>query len=182
MDITPFVESLRRDLVAAAGAGGDGACAAAERLALVLDPATRLALMEAVSQAAAEITAEMPSGSVDVRLAGRELEFVVELDTVDDPTSARQAPAPGPDPEDEGVARITLRLPDSVKTRAEELAASSGHSLNTWLVNTVRGAVDVATRTGAIDVDIDLSTLPFGTTGFPGRGRNRNQNRMTGWV
>lgn len=180
MDVTPFVESLRRDFVAAAETGGEEARAAAERLALVLDPATRLALMEAVSQAAAEITAEMPSGSVDVRLAGRELEFVVELDTGDDSAAARQMPTPGPGPEDEGVARITLRLPESVKTRAEELAASSGHSLNTWLVNTVRSAVNLTTHAGATNVDIDPSSLPFGNTGSPGRGHNRN--RMTGWV
>ena len=50
---------------------------AAERLTFALDPAARLALMEAISQAAAEITAEMPTGGVDVRLNGRELDFVV---------------------------------------------------------------------------------------------------------
>ncbi len=177
MDITPFVESLRRDLLAAAEAGGEQVRAAADRLGLALDPAARLAIMEAVSQAAAEITAEMPSGSVDVRLAGRQLDFVVETPTATDPTPPAPPAAPaGPDPEDEGVARITLRLPESVKARAEELAASAGHSLNTWLVNIVRAA----THAGANNVDIDLSSLPFGTTGLPGRGRNKR--RMTGWV
>ena len=177
MDITPFVESLRRDLLVAAEAGGAEARAVADRLGLALDPAARLAIMEAVSQAAAEITAEMPSGSVDVRLVGRELGFVVDSLTPSGTTpSGSPAAPPGPDPEDEGVARITLRLPESVKTRAEELAASSGHSLNTWLVNIVR----TATHAGAINVDMDLSSLPFGATGFPGRERNRR--RMTGWV
>ncbi len=78
MDITPYVESLRRDLLAAAEAAGPEARAATERLTYALDPAARLALMEAVSQAAAEITAEMPAGGVDVRLNGRELDFVVD--------------------------------------------------------------------------------------------------------
>ena len=59
MDITPYVESLRQDLVAAAEAGGDDIKQAAERLVLALAPATRLALMEAISQAAAEITGRM---------------------------------------------------------------------------------------------------------------------------
>ena len=66
MDITPYVESLRHDLAAAAEAGGPEAKAAAERLALALDPAVRLALMDALSQAAAEITSEL-----DVRLRRR---------------------------------------------------------------------------------------------------------------
>ena len=60
MDITPYVESLRHDLAAAAEAGGPEAKAAAERLALALDPAVRLALMDALSQAAAEITSRAP--------------------------------------------------------------------------------------------------------------------------
>ena len=88
MDITPYVESLRRDLLAAADAAGPEARAATERLAFALDPAARLALMEAISQAAAEITAELPSGGVDVRLNGRELEFAVHA-----PPAAPAGPA-----------------------------------------------------------------------------------------
>jgi hypothetical protein len=179
MDITPYIESLRRDLVAAAEAAGPETRQAAERLSFALDPAARLALMEAVSQAAAEITAEMPSGSVDVRLNGRELDFVLQ-----GAPSAPAPPAPPPPPtaeeaEDEGnVARITLRLPESVKARAEELAARSGHSLNTWLVNVVRAA----TRDGAINVDIDLSSIPFFGNDPFGGGKQRGNRRMTGWV
>ncbi len=177
MDITPYVEGLRRDLVAAAEAAGPEAREVTERLSFALDPAARLALMEAVSQAAAEITAEMPAGGVDVRLDGRELAFVVHSAPA---PAAEQATSPPPaeEPEDDGnVARITLRIPEAVKARAEELAARSGHSLNTWLVNVVRGA----TRDGAINVDIDLSSIPFlgGNDPFTGKQGNR---RMTGWV
>ena len=78
MDITPYVENLRRDLLAAAESAGEQARQTAERLGYALDPSARLALMEAISQAAAEITAAMPSGSVDVRLDGRDLDFVVQ--------------------------------------------------------------------------------------------------------
>src|SRR4051794_1693491 len=122
MDITPYVDSLRRDLVAAAEAAGPEAHGVAERLTFALDPAARLALMEAISQAATEITAEMPAGSVDVRLDGRELAFVVEAPAVPASPAAPSAP-PSAKPEDEeegGVARITLRLPESVKAKAEE--------------------------------------------------------------
>jgi len=186
MDITPYVESLRQDLAAAAEAGGPEAKAAAERLALALDPAVRLALMDALSQAAAEITSELAAGSVDVRLKGREPQFVVDVPTMplQAPTAptaptAPNAPAPPEDEEDEdgNVARITLRIPESVKFKAEELAAKSGHSLNSWLVNVVRAA----TRERAINVDIDLSSIPFlDSPGF--RAGRRSQRRMTGWI
>ena len=183
MDITPYVESLRHDLAAAAEAGGPEAKAAAERLALALDPAVRLALMDALSQAAAEITSELPVGQVDVRLRGREPEFVVDVPTEPMPAAAPAPPAP-PSPEeieetegDDAVARITLRIPESVKYKAEELAAKGGHSLNSWIVNVVRNA----TRERAINVDIDLSSVPFlDNAGFPS-GR-KGPKRMTGWV
>jgi hypothetical protein len=175
MDITPYVEGLRRDLVSAAEAGGDETRAAAERLLLALDPAARLALMEAVSQAAAEITAELPSGGVDVRLNGRELDFVVHVAA----PVAPPAPPPPPaaeEPDEGGLARITLRIPESVKARAEEKAARAGDSLNTWLVKVVR----TASSDRAIEVDLDLSSLPFGET-FP-FGKDKGNRRMTGWL
>jgi hypothetical protein len=85
------------------------------------------------------------------------------------PPPAPEGAETGTDPgDDEGIARITLRLPESVKARAEELAAHSGHSLNAWIVNAVR----VATSQRPINVDIDLSSIPFG-------GKDR---RMSGWV
>jgi hypothetical protein len=179
MDITPYVDSLRRDLTAAAEAGGPEVRAAAERLGLALEPATRLALMEAISQAAAEITAEMADGSVDVRLNGRELDFVLAAPMTPPAPPSPPPPPPVEETEEEGtVARITLRIPESVKTRAEELAARSGHSLNTWLVNVVRAATSADQ---SVNIDLDLSSLPF--LGEPFRkGGPRGNRRMTGWV
>jgi hypothetical protein len=182
MDITPYVERLRHDLAQAAAAGDEQVRAAADRLTLALDPSLRLALMETLSHAAAEITTEMRDGSVDVRLAGRDVEFVVEQAVpVTPPPPA--APTPGADDEDDdgATARITLRLPEGVKAKAEELAAKTGSSLNTWIVNALRAA----TREGAINIDIDLSSLPFGEGGDPfgpGRGGRRGTRRMTGWI
>jgi hypothetical protein len=179
MDITPYVDSLRRDLLAAAEAAGPEARDIAERLSFALDPAARLALMEAVSQAAAEITAELPAGGVDVRLDGRDLDFVVHAPAPTPPAAPAPPPPPGTEEtEDDGnVARITLRIPEAVKARAEELAARSGHSLNTWLVNVVRSA----TRDNAINVDIDLSSIPFVGGNDPFGGK-RGSRRMTGWI
>ena len=188
MDITPYVDHLRRDLLAAAEGAGDELRSAAERLGFALDPAARLALMEAISQACAEITAEMPAGGVDVRLDGRELAFVVDAGgpvapVAPTPPVPPAPPTPPEDLDDGSTARITLRLPESVKGKAEDAAAAAGQSLNTWLVNVVRAATR---RDGeaAINVDIDLSSLPFFGGGDPfgdGRGR-RGQRRMTGWV
>lgn len=180
MDITPYVDTLRRDLVAAAEAGSDDLKQAAERLAYALDPSARLALMEAISHAAAEITAELPEGSVDVRLVGRELDFVVEIA----PPSAMPAPPPPPTPpvpeeEDGDLARITLRIPEAVKARAEEKAAAAGQSLNTWMVGLVRSA----TNEHAINVDIDLSSIPFvGYDPFAANRKQGNNRRMSGWL
>jgi hypothetical protein len=178
MDITPYVENLRSSLVSAADSAGEETRQAAERLGFALESSSRLAIMEAVSQAAAEITAEMPDGGVDVRLNGRDLDFLVHVAA---PTPPVPPPPPAPeDVEEGGAARITLRIPESVKTKAEERAAEAGQSLNTWLVNVVRAA----TREGAINVDIDLSSLPFFGGGDPfegGRGR-RGGKRMSGWL
>ena len=182
MDITPYVDHLRRDLLDAADAGGEELRSAAERLAFALDPAARLALMEAISHAAAEITAELPGGNVDVRLVGRDLDFVVAAAPVPAPPEPPAPPAaPAADLDDGGsTARITLRLPESVKARAEERAARSGHSLNTWLVNVVRAA----TSDHAVSVDIDLSSIPFaGYDPFSSsRGTKPGSRRLTGWI
>jgi hypothetical protein len=184
MDLTPYVDHLRRDLLAAADGAGDELRSAAERLGFALDPAARLALMEAISQACSEITAEMPTGGVDVRLDGRDLAFVVDAAPVPPlPPQPPAPPAPRDAEDDDGeTARITLRLPEAVKARAEEAAADAGQSLNAWLVNAVRDA----TRQGSINVDIDLSSLPqlLGDTfPFGGSGRGRNSTkRMNGWV
>ncbi len=186
MDITPYVEHLRRDLLAAATGAGEEMAQAAERLGFALDPVARLALMEAISQACAEITAEMPAGGVDVRLDGRDLAFVVAAapPAPQLPPTPPAAPAAPEDADEGGLARITLRLPESVKAKAEEAAADAGASLNTWLVNVIRAA----TRPGAINIDLDLSSLPqmFGNNfpfgaGGPGR-RGDGPRRMKGWV
>lgn len=183
MDLTPYVAGLRRDLVAAAEASSDEIRAAADRLALAIDPATRLVLMEVLSDASSQISAELPQGSVEVRLAGREVEFVVDPGAPAPPVPptppappAPPTPPEAPEPEDDGtIARVSLRLPESLKQQAEARAADAGQSLNTWLVGAIRAA---ATR-GVVNVDIDLSSLPLG--GPSPDSFTRRSRRMTGW-
>jgi hypothetical protein len=164
MDLTPYVDVLRRDLAAAASAGGEEARALAERLAAPLESATRLVLLDALSEAAGEITRELAPGSVDVRLRGRDPEFVVTAPPADTPGAEASEPdslrsaiagaievtmgvrppaseAPS-DPEDGGTSRITLRLPDHLKARLDDAAARSGLSVNAWLVRAVAAALD----------------------------------------
>ena len=140
MDLTPFVESLRRDLTAAAAAGTDETRRTAELLAAALDPATRLAILDALSTAAADVTAALDGVMVEVRMNGREPRISVDtLPPDDDPEPETTAP---PADESDGTARITLRLPESVKTRAEEAAGKAGVSVNSWLVRAVTRALD----------------------------------------
>jgi hypothetical protein len=180
MDITPFLDGLQRDLASAADAAGPDGRAAADRMLLALEPALRLALMETLSQAAAEITAELPDAVVEVRLRGRDPELVVDRTEPAQPIQA-SAPTPAQDAdeevEDDGtIARVTLRIPESVKNKAEELAGRSGHSLNGWIVTVLRAA----TSQRAVNVDIDLSSIPFFDDRGPGPGRGNR--RMTGWA
>src|SRR3954452_12634551 len=90
MDLTPYVEQLRRELVASAEVGGDEARALAERLTAPLEASLRLALLSALSGAAEEITSQLAPGAVDVRLRGADLGFVV---TAPPPASDNLGPA-----------------------------------------------------------------------------------------
>ncbi|HEV7629037.1 MAG TPA: hypothetical protein VGO89_21315 [Streptomyces sp.] len=151
MDLTQYVESLRRELAVAAEAGGDEARELAERLTAPLESATRLTLLNVLSAAMDEITRELAPGSVDVRLRGLDPDFVVVLPQHEDRTEQLHAPAPASAPapvpvpadtDEGGTARVNLRLPSHLKTRAEEAAGSEGLSVNAWLVRVVSAAVD----------------------------------------
>ncbi|MFE7673493.1 toxin-antitoxin system HicB family antitoxin [Streptomyces albidoflavus] len=150
MDLTPYVETLHRELAVAAEAGGEEARVLAERLTAPLESATRLAMLNVLSAAMAEITRELAPGSVDVRLRGIDPDFVVTPPPREEAYEERggaaeplRAPAPAPADADEGgTARVNLRLPAHLKARAEEAAAAEGLSVNAWLVRAVSAAVD----------------------------------------
>ncbi|MEO3803069.1 hypothetical protein [Nonomuraea sp. B1E8] len=175
MDLAPYVDHLRRELAIAAGAGGEEARALAERLAATLESAARLALLDALSAAADEITQDLAPGSVDVRLRGRDPAFVVTP-----PPDARSfaeegetgqtgrppAPLPPPDADDGGTSRISLRVPEHLKPRIEEAANRDGLSVNAWLVRAVSAALDPG------DADRRSGRRPA----------QRSGNRYSGWV
>src|SRR5687768_27189 len=128
MDLGLYVESLQRQLAVAAEAGGEEAQAVAARLAAPLDSAIRLTVQDALIAAAEEITVELAPGGVEVRLRGRELEFVVTPPPAEAP--AREAtdgdgtvgPLPPVEGDEGSMARINLRLPDHLKARVEQAA------------------------------------------------------------
>ncbi len=159
MDLRLYVENINQQLAVAAEAGGDEARALAERLVAPLDAAIRLALQDVLAAAAEEITCELAPGSVELRLRGRNPEFVVTPPPVDPSVDEGgegddEAPigwpvtatglAPGASGEaDEGaMSRINLRLPDHLKARIEQAAGSEGLSVNAWLVRAASAALE----------------------------------------
>lgn len=155
MDLGPYVESIHRQLEVAAEAGGDEARALAERLAAPLDAAIRLALQDALAAATEEITTELAPGSVELRLRGRDPEFVVTLPPADAsgeesvegeetrPGAWPTGGAGGPTEGDEGtMSRINLRMPDRLKARIEQAADGDELSVNAWLVRAAAAGVD----------------------------------------
>ncbi|MDP1819588.1 MAG: hypothetical protein Q8K58_06780 [Acidimicrobiales bacterium] len=137
MDLTPYVESLRGDLEAAAAAGSDETRETVRHLAGALDASVRLCLLDALSSMAAEVTAATDLASVEIRMHGREPQVVVT--PVDVPSAA--APEPPEDDEDGATARVTLRLPEPLKSKVDTCAAAANLSVNAWLVRAVAGAV-----------------------------------------
>ncbi|MFD5243975.1 toxin-antitoxin system HicB family antitoxin [Amycolatopsis sp. NPDC058340] len=168
MDLTPFVDNVRRELAVAAEAGGAEASALAERLTAPLASAIRLALLDALSAASDEITRDLAPGSVEVRLRAGEASFAVTLPAVEQaaPVTAA-APEPAAAPDEEGAtARINFRLPEHLKARVEEAAAAQGRSVNAWLVRAASAALHPTER----------ATPPAPASG------HRGAQRYTGWV
>jgi hypothetical protein len=137
MDLEPYLEELADNLATAAAVGDEESRRAAELLVVALQPAARLALMNAMSDLTAEVTRALDGPMVELRLDGRDVIVVVspahsDVDVVSAP--------PAPDPAGE-TSRITLRLPEAAKIRAEEAAVRQGVSLNTWLNQSVQAAL-----------------------------------------
>jgi hypothetical protein len=141
MELTPYLDTLRRELSAAAAPGGPDVTRVADLLTGALDAAARLCLLEALSDATAEITRKLETTSVEVRLRGRDADFVV-TDLAEPAAAAAPPAAPAEPPADTGdLARITLRLPEPLKAQVERAAAGEGISVNAWLVRAVATAV-----------------------------------------
>src|SRR5674476_145636 len=147
MELGQYVSDLQRQLADAAANGAEDTRAVAERLATGLDATARLVLLDALSAAVGEITRDLAPGSVDMRLRGREIEFVVTQPNTDPDND--DLPAATVDLGDASTSRTTLRLPDALKARVDEAAAADGLSVNAWLVRAIAAALQPKQRRSA---------------------------------
>ncbi len=181
MDLTPYISQLREDLTAAASAGDEQTRHTAAVLSAALGPAARLAIMTALSDLAAEVTAALDDRVVEVRLDGRDVRIAVtapsDTGSGDNGMHGTDPRADGPPPPFEpgttsfgdasgDIRRMTLRLFDQLKGQAERAAAEQGVSLNTWVSQAVAGA---------------LRGEPWNES-RRGPGDRRGHNRVQGWV
>ncbi len=178
MDLSKYVNQLREDLASTAAAGDEQTQRTGALLGAAIEPAARLALMNALSDLAAEVTEALGDRVVEVRLDGRDVRVAVNADPATDPATdapepeAAGAPNAGFGPRgfagfggDAGdISRVTLRLVEQIKNQAEQAAANQGMSLNSWVAQAVQGA------------------LAGHEHGKFGRRDSRDGKRVKGWV
>ncbi|GAB2989505.1 YlcI/YnfO family protein [Saccharothrix stipae] len=176
MDLTSYVSNLGREFTTLAEAGGDEARVLVERLTGSLESAIRMTLLDALSAAADEITLDLAPGSVELRLRGRDPNFVVTAPPAEQAGfAAEQAPTTADDAPDSGLllaedgpaARINVRLPEQLKAAVEEAAAKEGRSVNAWLVRAAAAALQRSEREQRPESHA---------------GGKRAKQRITGWV
>ena len=139
MQIDGYVQALREDLARVAAVGDESTARAADLLAVALESAIGRRLLEALGEAALELNGQLEDGRIEVRFAGGDPELVY----------VRDEEAPAAEPADEAfTARITLRLPESLKARLDSAAARDGVSVNTWLVQVLARAAEPRPSSG----------------------------------
>lgn len=141
MDLNPYLAAVAADLDKATALADDATRATTARVAVAVEPALRLAMTQLLADAAAQLTSDLSGAVVTVRMDGREPVLHVQEQPIADlpPTLVEPASA-----DDDGTARVTVRLPEQLKRQAENLAQRADQSLNTWIVQAVRRAVQPA--------------------------------------
>ena len=137
MQLDGHIQAIQDDLNATASLGDDVTAEAALRLTEALGSRLHLRLLDLLGEAALEIGGQLGSGRVEIRLAGRDPELVVVLEDVPEPTQVAAG--------EEYTGRISLRLPESLKSSVEAAAAQEGISTNAWLVRTLARVLDTRT-------------------------------------
>ncbi|MBF6240776.1 hypothetical protein IU474_27390 [Nocardia otitidiscaviarum] len=141
MDLNKYTARLREDLIAAAALGDEKTQATAAALAAATENSARLNLLAALSDLATEISATLGDRTVHVSVDGTDAH-------VDVRKTASDAEQPSFEEVTGDISRVTLRLVEQIKSRAEEAAAQSGQSLNSWLSTAVQGALRDQMRKG----------------------------------
>lgn len=132
MKMSPHVDALRSDLAATAELGDQRAAEVGALLAEAVARSAPLRLQEALGEALLEANEQLPSGHLELRLAGNDPNVVFVEDEGAVAATAVDEPS---------AARLTLRLPERLKSELEAAAAREGVSVNTWLVRALSGAV-----------------------------------------
>ncbi|MDO5502358.1 MAG: toxin-antitoxin system HicB family antitoxin [Actinomycetia bacterium] len=160
MELSRYLRRLAEDLEKVTALADEHTRETTARLVSAIEPSLRMVLVEAISDTAALVTADLDDVVAVVRMEGRDPVVSVEQ-------AARTEPIPTPAAEEgeEDSARITVRLPQSLKQRAEAHAGEVDQSLNTWIVQTIRRATSDAPGPG----------FPFGSA-------PRSSRRVTGWA
>jgi hypothetical protein len=140
VQIDGYIQALREDLARIAAVGDESTARAAGLLAVALDAAVRQRLIEALGEAALELSSQVDDGRIEVRYAGSDPELVFVREEAEEPQAQASA-------DTELTARITLRLPEPLKQRIEDAASRELVSVNTWIVQAlVRNASAPARR------------------------------------
>lgn len=134
MQLTPYLEAVARDLESATALADEQTRELTHRVASVMEPGLRLAMVQLLSDVAAQLTAALDGPVITIRMEGRDPSWHI---VHDEATLVAHDADPGDDDND---ARVTVRLPEAVKKRAEVAAQNAGQSLNTWIVKTLRRA------------------------------------------
>jgi hypothetical protein len=132
MQIDGYIQALREDLVRVASLGDETTSRAAELLSVAIEASLARRLQDVLAEAALELNAQLDAAHVEVRIAGRDPELVLVREDGSIPEQVDEAFS----------ARITLRLPESLKQRVESAAAREGASVNTWLVQALQRSVE----------------------------------------
>ncbi|QBJ98171.1 toxin-antitoxin system HicB family antitoxin [Rhodococcus sp. ABRD24] len=141
MELTEYTARLRDDLAAAAALGGEDTQRIAHALAGAVERSAQLMLVSALSDFAREASEELGDRALHVQFDGTQatVEATRRRPTGDSTTG------PGEYRTIEDVtgdiSRVTLRLVDQIKARAEEAATEDGMSLNSWVSQAVQGAL-----------------------------------------
>ncbi len=120
------MSQIRLDLATLAHLGGPDLENAVERLVDPFELALRARFLEALTVMAAELTVDIESGRIETRLDGDTVSLAYLPDT-EVVTGTNQ----------ELDARVTLRMPESLKSRMESVAAADRVSVNTWLLRLI---------------------------------------------
>ena len=127
MQVQPIINAVQAALASQGSlAGGDCAVEEAlDHLVAALAPVIRQAAMDLAEQAACEVRAQLPDRTVDLILADGDPSLRI----------AEMAVSTEPAQSEDLDARITLRVPPSLKTLIEDAADTAGASVNSWVLD-----------------------------------------------